>query len=98
MRWLEGPKCAGDLDFILAEPVGQMMRYQYTHCPTLFDRWAEHVSSWLSVARRHPWVFAVDYDALLANSLKRFFECVISCHSRSLMNPLCLLKLNLSLI
>jgi Sulfotransferase domain len=66
--WHEGPKTKELKDFVLLEPEGQMMRYQYEQKDSLLERWEDHVTGWLELALRHPKnIKCVKYEELNNN-------------------------------
>lgn len=63
-NWREGPKRENPVDFALAEPEGQMMRYQMHQRRNLLDRWAAHAEGWVDAARNEPRMIVVAYRDL----------------------------------
>ncbi len=62
--WAEGPTVDTALGFANAEPMGQLMRYQFRQYPTMLDRWANHVEHWVDAARRANNIHIVRYEDL----------------------------------
>ena len=62
--WYEGPRTATPLALAQHPPEGRLLRYQYHHAATHFDRWADHVSGWLDMAATHDNVMALSYARL----------------------------------
>ena len=65
-RWQyrEGPKRDDPVSFALAEPEGQMMRYQMHQRKNLLHRWAAHVDGWTQLANDQKRVVVVAYRDL----------------------------------
>ncbi len=64
LPWSEGPRTADPLTFALAEPCGQMLRYQMRQHANLMQRWGAHVEGWLSAAEAVPGIVSVRYEDL----------------------------------
>jgi hypothetical protein len=62
--WREGPKRDDPVSFALAEPEGQMMRYQMHQRKNLLHRWAAHAAGWTQLAKGEPRVVVVPYPDL----------------------------------
>lgn len=62
--WIEGPQGLSCAEFLRAQPMGFLMRYQMHQEPTMVHRWMHHVESWLDAADRHPNIHVVSYAAL----------------------------------
>ena len=45
--WFEGPKISLPSEFIRAQPVGGLTRFQYRYAETMTHRWCNHVQGWL---------------------------------------------------
>lgn len=45
--WFEGPKISSPSEFIRANPVGGLTRFQYRYAETMTHRWCNHVQGWL---------------------------------------------------
>ncbi len=74
-QWHEGPKRDDPLAFAVAEPEGQMLRYQMHQRRNMLDRWAAHVEGWVKAAKGRSRVRVVRYDDLkddYAATLKSF--------------------------
>ena len=65
--WHEGPQTATPLELVQRAPEGRLVRYQFRHAATFFERWAQHVSGWRRVAAQHSNVMCVPYASLCAN-------------------------------
>jgi hypothetical protein len=65
--WHEGPKRDDVLEFALAEPEGNMLRYQVRQRRNILDRWAKHVEGWVSAAATRPRLVVVAYEQLDRN-------------------------------
>ncbi len=63
-QWREGPKRDNPVDFALAEPEGQMLRYQMHQRRNLLHRWAAHAEGWVAAAENQPRVIVVAYRDL----------------------------------
>jgi len=63
-QWREGPRRDNPVDFALAEPEGQMLRYQMHQRRNLLDRWAAHVEGWLAAAADQQRMVLVAYRDL----------------------------------
>lgn len=63
-QWHEGPRRGDPALFALAEPEGQLMRYQMHQRASMLDRWARHVEGWLELAEGQPRIVAVRFDDL----------------------------------
>jgi hypothetical protein len=66
-QWREGPKRDNPVDFALAEPEGQMLRYQMHQRRNLLQRWAAHVEDWVAAAEGQPRMIVVPYRDLQDN-------------------------------
>jgi hypothetical protein len=66
-KWHEGPKRADPLAFAMAEPEGQLLRYQMHQRRNMLDRWASHVEGWVEAAKGRPRLRVVPYDQLKDN-------------------------------
>ena len=66
-EWHEGIKAPTPLALSRSPPEGRLVRYQYHHAATHFDRWAQHVSGWLEVGARTDNVLCVSYADLCAD-------------------------------
>ncbi len=64
IAWNEGPKLPDPLQLAMAEPGGQMMRYQTRQYPSLLARWAAHVEEWVAAAADNPRIVLVRYEDL----------------------------------
>ena len=73
-EWHEGRKAATPLELSRSPPEGRLVRYQYHHAATHFDRWAQHVSGWLEVGAREDNVMCVSYADLCADFEGRMSE------------------------
>jgi hypothetical protein len=74
-NWREGPRRSSPVDFALAEPEGQMLRYQMHQRRNLLDRWAAHVNGWIAAAENQPRMVVVAYRDLrdnYAETVQRF--------------------------
>jgi len=69
----EGPLLHDRLDFMLAEPVWNMLRYQPRQYGSIIERWIDHSAAWLKVAEGHSNVRVVRYD-----DLNRDYEATIT--------------------
>jgi hypothetical protein len=75
--WREGPRRNDPADFALAEPEGQMLRYQMRQRRNLLDRWAAHVEGWTEAAKNQHRVVIVRYSDLkdrYAATVERFAD------------------------
>jgi hypothetical protein len=64
LPWAEGPKTATALECATAAPMARILRYQFHQCPTMLDRWAQHVEGWVDLAERSGLVHVVRYEDL----------------------------------
>jgi hypothetical protein len=74
-QWREGPRRDNPVAFSLAEPEGQMLRYQMHQRRNLLDRWAAHADGWVSAAENQPRMVVVAYRDLkdrYAETVKSF--------------------------
>jgi len=64
--WDRGPKAATVGEFMRAEPLGDILRYQKRQMPTILHRWVSHVEGWIDCQERlgKDKVFSVYYDDL----------------------------------
>jgi hypothetical protein len=63
-QWHEGPKRPDPVAFAMAEPEGQLMRYQTHQRRSMLDRWGKHVEGWHKAAQGRPRLRLVSYAAL----------------------------------
>lgn len=64
LPWAEGPKTATALEFATTPPMARILRYQFHQCPTMLDRWAQHVDGWVEVAERTGLAHVIRYEDL----------------------------------
>lgn len=62
--WHEGPRAPTALEFAMAEPEGNLLRYQMRQRTSMLDRWARHVEGWTGAAERHRRIVLVRYEDL----------------------------------
>jgi len=62
--WHEGPRAPTALEFAMAEPEGNLLRYQMRQRSSMLDRWARHVEGWTQAAERNRRIVLVRYEDL----------------------------------
>jgi hypothetical protein len=88
-NWREGPRRDNPVDFALAEPEGQMMRYQMHQRRNLLHRWAAHAEGWIAAAENQPRMIVVPYRDLkdrYAETVRKFAR-VLGEKPRDLATP-----------
>jgi hypothetical protein len=88
-NWREGPRRDNPVDFALAEPEGQMLRYQMHQRRNLLHRWAAHAEGWVAAAENQPRMIVVPYRDLkdrYAETVQKFAR-VLGEKPRSLSPP-----------